>query len=182
MRRRSSGRIGMFQQGALARVFGAVLIAAMFAIAPHVVRAQSAAPAANPQAKPTAKPAPVTSSVNGAEQSDYWSVNTALSSQFSGGRSQPQTKPAAERGASTAATPRERDPTSRVPLRDAPGGSVGFASGQSTRSGRFDDGREVPGLNPNTQGDSSYVGLSLSVTSPSKGLPLPLPPLWGRPE
>ena len=181
MRRRSSGRIEMFQQGALARVFGAVLIAAMFAIAPHAVRAQSAAPAAKPHAaKPSTKP--VTSSVNGAEQSDYWSVNTALSSQFSGGRSQPQTKPAAERGASTAATPRERDPTSRVPLRDAPGGSVGFASGQSTRSGRFDDGREVPGLNPNTQGDSSYVGLSLSVTSPSKGLPVPLPPLWGRPE
>ena len=177
----------MFQQSASAQIiraqfFGAVLIAAMFIIAPHSAQAQSAAPAAKPAArpaaKPAAKPAPVTSSVNGAEQSDYWTVNTALPSQYGSGRS--QTKPEGDRSRS-AAVPRERDPTSRIPLRDQPGGSVGFASGQSTRSGRFSDGREVPGLNPNTQGDSSYVGLSLSVTSGNKGLPLPLPP-FGRPE
>jgi hypothetical protein len=169
----------MFKHSASAQFFGAVLIASMFAVAPHAAQAQSAAPAAKPAVKSAAKPAPVTSSVNGAEQSDYWSVNTALPSQYGGGRS--QTKPEAER-ARSATVPRERDPTSRVPLRDAPGGSVGFATGQSARSGRFSDGREVPGLNPNTQGDSSYVGLSLSVTSASKGLLLPLPGPYGRPE
>ena len=144
-----------------APICGAVLIAALFAIAPRPAAAQSR--------------------VNGAEQADYWSVNTALPSQYNE-RSRPQPKPPAERGRSATGSSDNKAPVGRVPLRETPGGSIGFASGQSASSGQFHDGRAVPGLNPHTQKESSYVGVSLSVTSGSKGLPVPLPTPWGRPE
>mgnify|MGYP006950117538 CR=1 FL=1 len=150
-----------------------------------------------PARKPAAKPAPtqvaptrVVAPVNGAEQADYWSVNSSTGSQYASGGGKPQQaakttvapKPAA--GEHTrSANPSENTPLDRVKLRDAPGSSIGFASGDSTRSGRFHDGRDVPGLTANTQYDSSYVGLSLSTSSGSKGLPFPLPgPVYGRPE
>jgi hypothetical protein len=142
-----------------APIYSASLMAALFALAPCPAQAQSR--------------------VNGAEQADYWTVNTALPSQYSE-RSRPQPKPPAER--TRPATPGDnRAPIGRVPLRDAPG-SIGFTSGPSTSSGQFHDGRTVPGLNPNTQKESSYVGVSLSVTSASKGLPIPVPTPWSRPE
>ena len=117
--------------------------------------------------------------MNPAEQSDFWTVNASVGSQYA---------PSSARQAKSAdhprtANPSESTPLDRVKLRDAPGSSIGFASGQSARSGQFHDGREVPGLTAHTQQDSSYVGLSLSVSSGSKGLPLPLPgPVYGRPE
>ena len=170
----------MFQRG-VAPVFGVVVMAMLFAVAPHAVQAQSTAPAAKPAAKP-AKPAvaPVVQYGDPAERNAYWSVNTALPSQYSEPTRTPA-KPSADRSRSATGPGDNTRPLSRVPLRDAPG-SIGFTAGQSARSGRFEDGREVPGLNPNTQQESSYVGLSLSVTSASKGLPVPLPTPWGRPE
>jgi hypothetical protein len=139
-----------------------MLIAMLFAVALHPAQAQSAKPAAKPAARPAAVPvAQPAYPVNPAEQADYWTVNTALPSQY--------------------ATDNTRQ-LGRVPLRDAPG-SIGFTSGQSASSGQFHDGRTVPGLNPNTQKESSYVGVSLSVTSANKGFPLvPVPTPWGRPE
>ena len=167
-----------FQRSA-APVFGAVLVAALFAAAPDPAQAQSAPASAKPQAKPAAKPA--TTPVNGAEQADYWSVNTSLPSQYMTERPRSQTKPAADRARATAGPADNPTQHGRVPLRDAPG-SIGFTSGQSASSGQFHDGRTVPGLNPNTQKDTSYLGVSLSVTSAGKGLPLPLPTPWSRPE
>jgi hypothetical protein len=163
-------------------VFSAVLVAALFAVAPNPAQAQSASPSAKPQAKPAKPaPAPVASSVNGAEQADYWSVNTSLPSQYTTERPRSQTKPAADRARATAGPADNPTRLGRVPLQDAPG-SMGFTSGQSASSGQFHDGRTVPGLNPNTQKDTSYLGVSLSVTSAGKGLPLPLPTPWSRPE
>ena len=142
-------------------VCGAVLISALLAIAAGPARAQM--------------------QVNPAEQADYWTVNTSLGSQYSSERPRQQAKPSDR---ARAPVPRERTPLDRVQLRDTPGASVGFASGQSTRSGQFHDGRDVPGLTANTQKESSYVGLSLSVSSNSKGLPLPVPvpTPWNRTE
>jgi hypothetical protein len=181
----------MLRRIVAAPVFGAALTAGSFVIAPCVAQAQGAAtystlsqPSGQTARKPAAKPAapaqPYTT-VNPAEQSDFWTVNASVGSQYSSG-----TKPAAAKpsGQARAVAPGERTPLDRVPLRNAPGGSVGFASGQSTRSGQFNDGRDVPGLTANTQKESSYVGLSLSVSSNSKGLPIPVPAPtpWGRPE
>ena len=179
----------MLRRGVSAPVFGAALIAGLFLIAPRVAQAQASVtystlqssnqPARKPAAKP-AKPAPAAAqpytTVNPAEQSDFWTVNASVGSQYA----KPQAKSADRpRGA----VPSETTPLDRVKLRDAPGGSIGFASGQSARSGQFSDGRDVPGLTANTQKESSYVGMSLSVSSGSKGLPLPLPgPVYGRPE
>ena len=41
----------------------------------------------------------------------------------------------------------------RLPVQGATGSTVGFSSGQSASSGRFTDGREVPGINPNTRSE-----------------------------
>ena len=158
--------------------------------APRVALAQAAVtystlsqPSKQQPRKTAAKPVPASAEpyikVNPAEQSDFWTVNASVGSQYqSSGTRQAKS---AERPRT--ANPTESTPLDRVKLRDAPGGSIGFASGQSARSGQFYDGREVPGLTAHTQQDSSYVGLSLSVSSGSKGLPLPLPgPVYGRPE
>jgi hypothetical protein len=170
----------MLERSVSAKVFGAVLIAALSAIAPHSVQAQSAA--RRPQAA-AAQPAPTTNthSVDGADVANYWSVNTSLPSQYTTERSRPQARPAADRVRATGGADNTTQQLGRVRLRDAPG-SIGFTSGQSASSGQFHDGRAVPGLNPHTQKESSYVGVSLSVTSASKGLPVPLPTPWGRPE
>jgi hypothetical protein len=171
----------MLRRMGSAPVLGAALIAGLFLIAPRLAQAQSLSP---PARKPAAaKPAPTQNyaTVNPAEQSDYWSVNSSLGSQYSSGAKPQAVAKTAERG--RAPVPGESTPLDRVKLRDAPGGSVGFASGDSTRSGRFNDGRSVPGLTANTTQESSYVGMSLSVSSGSKGLPFPLPgPAYGRPE
>ncbi len=167
----------MLRRGVSAPVFGAALMTGLLAVAPHAVQAQSSAtystlsqPPGQPARKPAAKPAPVAERVNPAEQSDFWQVNTSLGS-YSSDRPKSQSKAAGTR----APGPSESTPLDRVRLRDTPGGSIGLAAGQSTRSGQFHDGRDVPGLTANTQRESSYVGLSLSVSSNSKGLPIPVP-------
>jgi hypothetical protein len=179
----------MLRRG-VAPVFGAALIAGLCSIAPRVALAQASATystlsqSSKPQPRKTAaKPAPAPAEpyirVNPAEQSDFWTVNASVGSQYASSGA----KQAKSGDRPRTAYPSETTPLDRVKLRDAPGGSIGFASGQSARSGQFHDGREVPGLTANTQNDSSYVGLSLSVSSGSKGLPLPLPgPAYGRPE
>jgi hypothetical protein len=177
----------------VAPVFGAALMAGLCWTAPRVAQAQASVtystlqssnqPARKPAAKP-AKPAPAAAqpytTVNPAEQSDFWTVNASVGSQYASPGAKPQAK---STDRSRGAVPSETTPLDRVKLRDAPGGSIGFAAGDSTRNGRFYDGRDVPGLTANTQKESSYVGMSLSVSSGSKGLPLPLPgPVYGRPE
>lgn len=158
-------------------------MAGLVLIAPRIAQAQGSVTHPTPR-KPAAKPAPAAAEpytrVNPAEQSDFWTVNASVGSQYSSSGAKPQAR-SADR--SRAAVPSETTPLDRVKLRDAPGSSVGIASGQGTRSGQFYDGRDVPGLTANTQRESSYVGMSLSVSSGSKGLPLPLPgPVYGRPE
>jgi hypothetical protein len=147
--------------------------------APHGVAQTLTNP--KPAARPAPKPAaPVTAPVYGHEQADYWTVNTSLPSQYSAERPRPQAQPRSREAART--VPSERSPVDRIPLRDAPGSSIGFASGQTASSGRFTDGREVPGINPNTRREDSYVGLSLTTTSASKGFIVPVPTPWSRPE
>jgi hypothetical protein len=146
--------------------------------APHGV-AQTLAnpkPAARPAPKPA--PAPVTAPVYGHEQADYWTVNTSLPQQYNAERPRPQPRS----GGSARAVPSERSPIDRVPLRDPAGSTIGFTSGQTASSGRFTDGREVPGINPNTRAEDSYVGLSLTARSASKGFIVPVPTPWSRPE
>jgi hypothetical protein len=172
-----------------APVFGVALIAGLLFIAPRLALAQGSAtystmtqPSGQQARKPAAKPAPAQNyaTVNPAEQADYWAVNSSVGAQYSSG-AKPQA--AAKSGQQARAVPSERTALDRVQLRDAPGGSIGIAAGDSTRGGRFNDGRNVPGLTANTQNESSYVGMSLSVSSNNKGLPFPLPgPAYGRPE
>jgi len=168
-----------FSKSAMALVSGAIIAAALTAFTPHQAAAQTLTnpkPAARPAPKPA--PAPATAQTYGYEQADYWTVNTSLPSHYSAERPRPQP----HSGASARAAPSERSPVDRIPLRDAPGSSIGFASGQTASSGRFTDGREVPGINPNTRREDSYVGLSLTATSASKGFIVPVPTPWSRPE
>jgi hypothetical protein len=88
--------------------------------------------------------------------SDYWTIERALPSRSSAERARPE--PAPQFG--------------RARLQNQPG-SVGLASG-TIRSSEFADGRPVPGLTQNTQRESSYVGLSLSVPSNNNSFPIPL--------
>ena len=177
----------MLRGGALAPVFGAALMAGLLFVAPRPAQAQASVTYSTlqssnkPARKPAAKPAPMPPTASGdpAARSEYWTVNTSLGSQYSSPAAKPQAR-SADR--SRAPVPSERTPLDRVKLRDTPGASIGFASGESTRSGRFYDGRDVPGLTANTQKESSYVGLSLSVSSGSKGLPVPVPTPWNRTE
>jgi len=176
----------MLRRGALAPVFGAGLIAGSFFVTPQAHAQASATYSTlqssnHPARKPAPKPVPMPPTASGdpAARSEYWTVNTSLGSQYSSTPSKPQAR-TSER--SRAPVPSERTPLDRVQLRDAPGSSIGFAAGDSTRSGHFYDGRDVPGLTANTQKESSYVGMSLSVSSGSKGLPVPLPTPWSRPE
>src|SRR5262245_49824107 len=87
----------MSRRGALAPVFGAALMAGLAFAAPRVAQAQgsitystlqsSNQPARKPAAKPAANPAPAPSEpytrVNPAEQSDFWTVNASVGSQYS---------------------------------------------------------------------------------------------------
>jgi hypothetical protein len=157
-------------------VFGAIVLAGLVALAPHQAAAQSAAGATKPTAKPAAKPVPVQVG------SDYWTVNTNLPSQYTSDRSR-QSRPASTQRSAAPTQGVTLETTSefgRVPVQGAAGSSIGFTSGQSASSGRFSDGREVPGLNPHTRSESSFVGLSLSSKS---GIPIPVPPTpWNRNE
>jgi hypothetical protein len=168
-----------FSKSAVALVSGAIIAAALAAFTPHQAVAQTLTnpkPAARPAPKPA--PAPATAQTYGHEQADYWTVNTSLPQQYSTERPRPQPRG----GQSARAVPSERSPIDRVPLRDPAGSTIGFASGQTASSGRFTDGREVPGINPNTRREDSYVGLSLTTTSASKGFIVPVPTPWSRPE
>jgi hypothetical protein len=98
--------------------------------------------------------------------SDYWTIERALPGRTREDRGRP------------AATTSE---LGRVPLQNAPG-TLGIASG-NIRGTEFSDGRPVPGLTQNTRGESSYVGLSLSVPSSNNSFPIPAPPSpWGPPQ
>jgi hypothetical protein len=169
-----------------APVCGAIVVAGivtgLVAVAPHQAAAQSTTdatkPAAKPAPKPVAhKPAPVQIG------SDYWAVNTNLPSQYTSDRSrqQPARSASTQRpaAASQGVTLETTSEFGRIPVQGAAGSSIGFASGQSASSGRFTDGREVPGLDPNTRSESSFVGLSLSSRS---GIPIPVPTPWNRTE
>ena len=168
-----------------APVFGAIVTAGLVALAPHQAAAQSAASTANQNSaqKPAAKPAPKPTPVQ--IGSDYWTVNTNLPSQYTTERSrQQQGRPASTQRSATPSQPVTLETTSelgRVPVQGVPGGTIGFASGQSASAGRFTDGRKVPGIDPNTRSESSYVGLSLSSRS-GIPLPIPVPTPWNRNE
>jgi hypothetical protein len=168
-----------FSKSAVALVSGAIIAAALAAFTPHQAVAQTLTnpkPAARPAPKPA--PAPATAQTYGHEQADYWTVNTSLPQQYSTERPRPQPRG----GQSARAVPSERSPIDRVPLRDPAGSTIGFASGQTASSGRFTDGREVPGINPNTRAEDSYVGLSLTARSAGKGFIIPVPTPWNRTE
>jgi len=166
-------------------VFGAIVAAVLVAFASHQAAAQQAGStnqgsARKPAAKPTQKPAAVAAP---AGSSDYWTVNTNLPSQYTSERSRQQQarSAAAQRSAapSQGVTLETTSEFGRVPVQGAAGSSIGFTSGQSASSGRFSDGRPVPGIDPNTRSESSFVGLSLSSRS---GIPIPVPTPWNRTE
>lgn len=167
-------------------VFGAIVSAGLVALglvalAPHQAAAQTAASTTKQTSaqKPAPKPAAAQTG-----SPDYWSVNTNLPSQYTSDRSRSQqARPASTQRSATPSQGVTLETTSefgRMPVQGAAGSSIGFTSGQSASSGRFSDGREVPGIDPNTRSESSFVGLSLSSRS---GIPIPLPPTpWNRTE
>jgi hypothetical protein len=118
--------------------------------------------------KPAKRAAPAATDVG------YWTANTSLPDEY-------RTKPGrAESRRQDAGVPTEiTGELGRVPVQSGQG-SIGFTS-QSVNRAQFSDGRTVPGLDPNTQSPSSFVGMSLSVRSDNKAFPIPLP-VYGRPE
>jgi hypothetical protein len=69
----------------------------------------------------------------------------------------------------------------RVPLQSGPG-TVGVETETKTNAYKTPDGRTIPGLDATAERSSSYMGLSLSVPTSDKSMPLmPLLPPWGRP-
>ncbi|MBX9841283.1 MAG: hypothetical protein K2Z80_05690 [Xanthobacteraceae bacterium] len=149
------------------------------AVAPHQAAAQTAAGSTRPAAKPAPKPAAAA-----LPSSDYWSVNTSLPSQYTAERprQQQQRTASTQRSASQGVQTEMTSEFGRMPVQGAAGSSIGFTSGQTASSGRFTDGREVPGINANTRSEDSYVGLSLTTRSASKGFIVPVPTPWGRTE
>ena len=144
------------------------------ALLPHRAAAQSAATTTKPAAKPAATQK---------GSSDHWSVNTSLPSQYTPERPRQQQRTVStQRSASQGVQTEMTSEFGRLPVQGAAGSTVGFSSGQSASSGRFTDGREVPGINPNTRSDSTYVGMSLSTSSASKGFIVPVPMPWNRTE
>lgn len=169
-----------FSQGAAAHFIGAIIAVALTAAVPHQAAAQSAAGTTKPATKPAAKPAATQTG-----SSDYWAVNSALPSQYSAERPRQQQQRAAsttQRSASQGVQTEMTSDLGRVPVYGSPGSTIGFASGQTASSGRFADGREVPGINANTRSVDSYVGLSLTTRSASKGFIVPVPTPWSRTE
>jgi hypothetical protein len=164
-----------------APVFGAIVTAGLVALAPHQAAAQSAA--STTRQTSAQKPAPKSAAAVPTGSPDYWSVNTKLPSQYTTERSrQRQARPASIQrpgAASQGVTLETTSEFGRLPVQGAAGSSIGFTSGQSASSGRFSDGREVPGIDPNTRSESSFVGLSLSSRS---GIPIPVPTPWNRTE
>jgi hypothetical protein len=140
----------------IAALLGALLLATWGspALAQSISQPQKATVAKTKKAATATKPA----SANG-DSGDYWSANTDLG-KYSGG------DPTIDR------RPAQRD-IGRVPLQNS-AGSVGFDS-KPANIGKFGDGRSVPGHDAYTQQSSSYVGLSLSVPSDTKGFPIVSP-------
>jgi hypothetical protein len=167
-----------FSRCAAAQIFCAIIAAGLMAFGSHQAAAQSAAATAKPAPKPAPKP---TATQTGS--SDYWSVNTSLPSQYATERSRPQQRTVStQRSASQGVQTEMTSEFGRVPVQGAAGSSIGFASGQTASSGRFSDGREVPGINANTRSEDSYVGLSLTTRSASKGFIVPVPTPWSSPQ
>jgi hypothetical protein len=139
------------------KLLGAIAAAALLAATAAPAAAQTGA---NPEkkkvaaAKPAAKPKAPKAKISDETSTDYWAVNTDL-------------------GKYKRDTPAERNVTSRVPLRDAPG-TVGFTSGD-VRNGTLADGSAAAGMERYNQEQKSYVGMSLSVTSNDKNFPLAIP-------
>ena len=127
-----------------------------------------AQPAATPAAKPkpAAKPAPRPTTT---AQSDYWSVNYEVPREYE--------------SSSRTTRVEERTPLSRVPTQSG-NGTIGVTTDSAIRRGQLFDGRPVPGgVNPNTEKESSFVGLSLNMKSGNNSFPIPAPPTpWNRNE
>src|SRR5262249_3590645 len=145
-----SGHEMTFSKCVAAHVFGAGIAAASMVFAPHQVAAQPAADTKH-AAKPAPKPVPVQIG------SDYWAVNTSLPSQYSAERPRQQSQQhrtaSPQRSASQGVQTEITSEFGRIPVQGAAGSTVGVTSGQ-TSSGRFADGREVPGINANTRSES----------------------------
>ena len=62
----------------------------------------------------------------------------------------------------------------RVPLRSG-AGTFGFETETKFKSNEFSDSQTVPGLQPHTRREPTYLGLSLSVPTNDKGI-IPPPP------
>jgi hypothetical protein len=65
-------------------------------------------------------------------------------------------------------------PLGRIPLQS---GSIGFSGESQVKDNKFSDGRRVPGLETDKRNEPSYFGLSLSVPTNER-----LVPLFPRPE
>jgi hypothetical protein len=167
------------------RHFGMLVAAALLVAAPVAASAQTANSPVKP-AKPAAaqKPAaaakqaaPKAAAAGGAQSSSYWSVDYSVPDYGRPAAARP-------RAANSRASETTTEMTSefgRVPLQNSPG-SIGLTSrSTNVRGTQFDDGRAVPGLDPNTQKSSSFVGLSLSVPTANSLLPPPPTP-WNRNE
>jgi hypothetical protein len=114
-----------------------------------------------PATKPAAKPAATA-------KSDYWAVNYEVPREY-----ETSSRPRVE----------ERTPLSRMPTQSG-NGTIGVTTDSAIRRGQLFDGRTVPGgVNPNTEKESSFVGLSLNLKSNSNSFPIPAPPTpWNRNE
>jgi hypothetical protein len=98
---------------------------------------------------------------------DYWSIDYSALNQYKAEHDR---------------TPRASNlPELRKPLQTGPG-SIGIETNSRVSSTRLYDGSVAPGLTANTQKESSFVGLSLTVPSNSKVLPIPVPTPWNRTE
>jgi hypothetical protein len=84
---------------------------------------------------------------------------------------------------SSAASERYATPTidqfGRVPLQQ---GTFGLDTATRPKANELSDGRRIPGLEGETHKSPSYFGLSVTVPTDDKRLPLPIPPFFGRPE
>jgi hypothetical protein len=134
------------------------------AAAPALAQATSQPAKPKSASKPAAKPAPKATA-----QSDYWSVNYEVPREYE--------------TSSRTTRVEERTPLSRVPTQSG-NGTIGVTTDSAIRRGQLFDGRDVPGgVSPNTQKESSFVGLSLNVKSGNNSFPIPAPPTpWDRNE
>ena len=114
-------------------------------------------------ARKPAKPVPPRTTASSATAPDGkgWTIDDALPSRRSGAL------------ANDPPTIADR-PLGRIPLQS---GSIGFSGEAQVKDNKFSDGRRVPGLETDKRNEPSYFGLSLSVPTNER-----LIPLFPRPE